>query len=201
MLAHAQLRPTTWEEYVAIDLATDGKVEFYDGETYAMAGGTPAHAAISANVVSALHLALRGRPCVTMSSDVRVGLADDAACYPDATVVCGEARFRSPLTLENPTVVAEVLSPSTAGWDRTGKLERYRAVPSLRYVLLVAHDAWHVTLYARQDDGTWRWTTARAGERLTLDALEVELQVDDLYREVERVGGPSRDARTTPPRA
>ena len=200
MSAHATLLAVSWHDYIAADLAHEGKLEFYDGEVYAMAGGTPAHAALSANVVSALNAALRGCPCVTMSSDVRIALLDDSACYPDAAVVCGDAVFRTPHTLANPLVVAEVLSPTTATWDRTGKLERYCALPSLRYVLLVAHDAWHVTLYARQADGTWTWSTARAGEDLVLGALEVTLAVDELYREVERVGGPSREDRPAPPR-
>lgn len=106
--------------------------------------------------------------------------------------------FRDPHTLVNPTIVVEVLSPATERWDRGGKLERYRSVSSLRYVLLVAHDGWHVTLYARETEGAWTWTTAGPGERLDLRRLEVTIAVDDLYRGVERVGGPAREARSVP---
>ncbi len=189
----------TWEDYLAEDEAFEGKLEFYDGEVYAMAGGTPAHAVITANMTGLVWSGLRGKPCMAMSPDQRVALDNDDACYPDVSVVCGEPVYKPRHTLTNPTLLVEVLSPSTATWDRTGKLARYRALTSLRYVVLVAFDEWHLTLFAREDDGTWTWSTANPGESLELPLLGLSLAVDDVYANVERAGGPSRDTRVGPP--
>jgi Uma2 family endonuclease len=189
----------SFEDYLAADAASDRKLELFEGAVYAMSGASGPHNLLAVNVATLLNLGLRGRPCLTLSSDQRVALPHDEAAYPDVTVVCGDARFGPRHTLLNPSLVVEVLSPGTEVWDRSGKLGRYCALESIRYVLLVAHDAWQISLYARQPDGTWAWSTASAGGALGLDALGVTLPVDEVYANVEAVGGPARTARVRPP--
>lgn len=182
----------SWEDYLAADDAFDGKLERIGGAIYAMAGGTPTHAYLIGTVQALLHAALRGSPCRSTSSEQRVLLPDDDAAYPDATVWCGPAEFKDGTTLVNPTALVEVLSPGTAAWDRTGKLDLYRGIPSVRHVLLVAHDAWHLTLVSRRPDGSWTYDTAGPGGAVRLDAIGVTLDVDAVYEGMDAVGGPLR---------
>jgi len=191
--------PGTFEDYVAADEACDGKLERLHGEIFAMAGGSPAHAYISETIGVLLRLGLRGSPCRSTSSDQRVLLPNDDAAYPDVSVWCGAAEFRDGKTLVNPTVIVEVLSPSTATWDRTGKLELYRGIPSVRHILLVEHDSWYLTLVSRRDDGSWSYDAAGAGGSLTLQAIGVTLNVDEVYEGMDAVEGPPRERR--PPAA
>lgn len=186
---------STWEDYIAADEAFDGKLERLHGEIFAMAGGTAAHALLIGNMQAHLHARLRGTPCRSTSSEQRILLPNNDAAYPDATVWCGPADLRPDHTLTDPTVVVEVLSPSNANWDRTGKLDLYRGIPSLKHVLLVAHDAWHLTLVSRREDGSWSYETAGPGESVRLDAIGVTLSVDEVYEGMDAVGGPARTAR------
>jgi Uma2 family endonuclease len=193
MSSTAERAASTWADYIAADEASPRKLERLHGELFAMAGGSPAHAKIIANLQGMLYVALRGGPCRSTSSEQRVLLPNDDAAYPDASVWCGQADFRDGKTLVNPTVIVEVLSPSTAGWDRTGKLELYRAIPSVRHIVLVEHDFWHVALVSRREDGTWSYDGAGAGGSVHLDAIGVTLHVDDVYEGMDAVGGPARD--------
>ena len=184
-----------WKNYIAADEAFDGKLERLHGEIFAMAGGTAAHALLIGNMQAHLHGRLRGTPCRSTSSKQRILLPNNDAAYADATVWCGPADLRPDHTLTNPTLVVEVLSPSNANWDRTGKLDLYRGIPSLKHVLLVAHDAWHLTLVSRREDGSWSYETAGPGESVRLDAIGVTLSVDEVYEGMDAVGGPARTAR------
>ncbi len=189
----------TWNEYIAADEADPGRLERLHGEIYVMARGSPARAHLIANVQGLLYMKLRGATCQSTSSEQRVLLPEDDAAYPDATVWCGKPEFRDGKTLTNPTVVVEVLSPSNASWDRTGKLELYRGVASMRHVVLVDHASWHVSVVSRRDDGTWSYDAAGPGGSVRLDAIGVTLDVDEIYAEVEVMGGPAREVQ--PPRA
>lgn len=160
-----------------------------------MAGGSPAHAYIIQTLGVLLRLALRGGPCRSTSSDQRVLLPNDDAAYPDLTVWCGEAEFRDGKTLTNPTVIVEVLSPSTEAWDRVGKLDLYLAIPTVQHVLLVEHGCWHLTLVSRREDGTWTYASAGPGGSVNLSAVGITVSVDEVYDDIAAVGGPTRDAR------
>lgn len=150
-----------------------------------MAGGTPTHAAICVNVSSSLRAQLRGRGCQVYSSDLRIRVLETGlATYPDVTVVCKQAELdpEDRNTVTNPTLVVEVLSPSTAAYDRGEKLENYKRIPSLREVVLVAHDEQLIEVWRRGDDGAWSRREARHG-RLALTAVDCTLTVDDVYRD------------------
>ena len=185
----------TWDDYIAADEGQPGRLERLHGELYAMAGGSPAHAYIIQTLGVLLRLALRGGPCRSTSSDQRVLLPNDDAAYPDLTVWCGEAEFRDGKTLTNPTVIVEVLSPSTEAWDRVGKLDLYLAIPTVQHVLLVEHGCWHLTLVSRRADGTWTYASAGPGGSVNLSAVGITVSVDEVYDDIAAVGGPTRDAR------
>ena len=193
MASTAHRLTPTWDDYVAADEATEGRLERLQGEIFAMAGGTPSHAHVAATIQGLMFAGLRGGPCRSTSSDQRVLLPNDDAAYPDLSVWCGKAEFRDGTTLTNPSVIVEVLSPGTAAWDRVGKLDLYRGIPSVKHVLLVEYAHWHLTLVSRREDGSWALDTAGPGGSVTLDAIGLTLRVDEVYEGVAEVGGPTRE--------
>lgn len=173
----------TFADYLELEEMAGVRHEFYRGEIYAMAGGTPEHAALAASITTLIGGQL-GRGCRVYSSDLRVRvLATGLATYPDVTVVCGpsERDPESPSHVTNPKLVVEVLSPSTADYDRGEKLRHYQEIPSLDAVLLVEVAAPGIELWTRTASG---WVSRRfgSGETLALDAVECTLAVDDVYR-------------------
>jgi Uma2 family endonuclease len=177
----------TYAEYLALEEASDTKHEYLRGEIYAMAGGTPEHAALMAAVTIELGMALRGRPCRVYSSELRIRIdATNLSTYPDVSVVCGQRVTskddRNAIT--NPILIVEVLSDSTEAYDRGEKFDHYRHLPSLREYLLVSQRKPKLESYRRNEQGIWMLSEAGAGETLTLAALEgVRLDVDLIYQD------------------
>jgi Uma2 family endonuclease len=176
----------TYADYLALEAASNVKHEFLEGEIYAMAGGTPDHAALAVAVSAALVGQLRDQPCRVFSSDLRIRvLATGLATYPDVTVVCGplEHDTESATTVVNPTMVVEVTSDGTEDYDRGEKLENYRQIPTLRECLLVSHRTRSIDVWRRNPDGgEWRREQARAGDKVRLASIDGELSVDEIYR-------------------
>jgi Uma2 family endonuclease len=172
-------------EYVRFEAEAREKHEFVAGLILAMAGGTLEHARRVAKVIELLGAQLRGRRCSVLDSNARVRVqASGNAYYPDASVFCGsiESDPDDALSAVNPVVLVEVLSPSTAEYDRTDKLEDYRRIPSLRHVVQVAHDAERVDVWTR-DDATWNVTTYGSGQHAELAAVECSLDVAEVLRD------------------
>lgn len=178
----------SFADYLELEAISRVKHEYLDGHAWAMAGGSPDHAAIAINVAIILGSALRDRPCRVYSSDLRVRVkATGLATYPDLTVVCGtletDPEDRRGNTATNPTLLVEVLSPSTANYDRGEKLAHYKQIPSIREILLIAHEEHRLELWRRTDTG-WTLEVACAGaeERLSLSSLDCTLELADVYR-------------------
>jgi Uma2 family endonuclease len=174
----------SYAEYVAAEHARDVRHEFLKGLVYAMAGGTPEHGALAAAVIREIGGALRGKPCRVYSSDVRVRVTEtDLSTYPDASVVCGQLKTdpEDPDAILNPTVLVEVLSPSTEAHDRGAKWAHYRRIASLREYILVAQDERRIELYRRNEQGRWELYEARSGERVAVESLGIALEVDMVY--------------------
>lgn len=188
MIAHmageaAQALRYTYDEYLAIERETGVRHEWYDGYVYAMAGGTLAHGALSAAIVSELRDLARKCGCVVFSSDTKVRIeAAKLSTYPDASVVCGpiETARVDANAMTNPTIVVEVLSNSTEKYDRGDKWESYRQLPSLKHFVLVSQSKPHIEVYTREGDH-WTLRDAFAGESATLDALGGSIAVDSVY--------------------
>ncbi len=179
----------SYHDYLAALEVSGVKLEYCDGEIYAMAGGTPVHADLAASVIRLLGNALLGR-CRVSSSDLKVRIeATDLTTFPDATVVCGERETSSVdrNAVTNPTLVVEVTSASTEDYDRGEKLHHYEQCPSLRAVLFVSHRRQQVTAVVRDAEG-WSESEHRAGERVALQALGCTLDVSELYAGIQLDG-------------
>jgi Uma2 family endonuclease len=173
----------TFEQYLELEEVARVRHEFYNGEIYAMAGGTPEHAAMAAAITSLLGRQLASSPCRVYSSDLRVRvLATGLATYPDITVICGRSERcpDSPTHVVNPKVVVDVSSDGTAEYDRGEKLQHYQQIASLEAVVLVDHSRPRIELWTRSS-GAWRASEFTAGERVSLDPIGCALLVDDVY--------------------
>jgi Uma2 family endonuclease len=177
------------EEYLELERRAETKSEYFDGEIFAMSGASETHNTISLNIASEFRAAFKGTPCRAYVSDLRVNIADTGLyTYPDVVAVCGGPQFTDAHvdTLLNPTVVVEVLSPSTEAYDRGAKFRNYRSVPTLREYVLVAQDAPRVEVYARQPDGRWLLTQDVEGLESSVQfaALGITLPLADIYDRV-----------------
>ncbi|MBK9442636.1 MAG: Uma2 family endonuclease [Comamonadaceae bacterium] len=175
----------TAEDYLAGEMASDIRHEYVDGEVYAMAGAGEPHNLIALNVASRLRNLVRGGPCRVFISDMKLHVADwDAFYYPDVMVVC-DARDTQTHYKELPSLVVEVLSPSTESIDRREKMLAYRTLPSLREYLLIAQDKCHVELYRRADNGAWYLAALPEGAAVPLECVKTSLTLDELYEDVK----------------
>jgi len=179
----------TPDEYLALERKAEYKSEYFNGEIFAMTGASRRHNLVAANVLAALHLQLRKRPCEIYSSDMRVKVSPTGLyTYPDVVIVCGEPMFDDEQkdTLLNPTVLVEVLSKSTASYDRGEKFEHYRKVKSLAEYLVIAQDKYHVEQYTKQSDDRWLlWETDDPQKTIRLSSIECDLALADIYDKVE----------------
>jgi Uma2 family endonuclease len=178
----------SFDEYLLLEEIAEVKHEFLDGQVWAMAGGTPEHAAICGNVTTLLNVQLHGRRCRVFSSDLRVRVkATGLGTYPDVTVVCGKLETdpedRKANTAVNPRVIVEVLSPSTEGYDRSEKLSHYQAVASIDEVVLVAHDRREIEIVRRDPNGSWSRHVARGDETARLQSIACDLPLSEVYRD------------------
>ena len=184
----------TPEQYLEIERAAGYKSEYFQGEMFAMAGAKEAHNLMVANLIAAFHQQLRSRTCRLYPSDMRVRVsAKGLYAYPDVVVVCGEPRFLDEArdTLLNPTLLVEVLSPSTEAYDRGRKFQHYKSIESLNEYLLVASDRVHADLFTRQPEARWLLTSAsRLADSLDLQTAGCRAVAGRFVRE----GGPARSS-------
>jgi Uma2 family endonuclease len=181
------LRPRyTLPEYLEIEDGSTGvKHEYVGGEIYAMAGGSPEHAALTSALGMLIGLHLRGGPCRTYSSDLRIGIAAaDVYTYADLSVVCDpvERDSASSTHVTNPRLVVEVLSHSTERYDREQKRLYYQQIESLAEYVLVSQDRRRVEVWRRDETG-WAHAVSGEGESARLECIDFDLDVDELYRE------------------
>ena len=151
----------TADEYLTWERVQPAKHEFFHGEVFAMAGGSPRHNALCARVSGTLGNALDARGCVVLSSDQRVGIAAGAHyVYPDVSVVCGPLDLELNDVLTNPTSVVEVLSSTTEQYDRGLKWEGYQRLGSLQDYVLVSQSEARIEQFRRGPDGSWIYRAA-----------------------------------------
>jgi Uma2 family endonuclease len=184
MIAPAHRLQYTYAEYLALEASSNVKHEYLDGQIYAMAGGTPEHAALAAAVIGLLFPELRAGRCRAHDADLRVRVpATGLSTYPDVTVVCGR-RERDPkdeLAVTNPTLIVEVLSRSTEDYDRGEKLEHYKRLASLHQYVLVSYREPSVEVWTRDANGVWTSSIAREGDVAELASIGARLDVRELY--------------------
>jgi Uma2 family endonuclease len=179
---HAYLTP---EEYLTMERQAEHKSEYIDGVVYAMSGASFRHNAIVANVVAELVQQLRGHPCRALPSDMKVRMPDSSKFfYPDMSVVCGEPEFHDERTdvLLNPTLIVEVLSESTASFDRGEKFQAYQRLDSLWEYILISQDKHLVEQYIRQTKESWTYTAMVGAESsLALPSIKCTLSLKAVY--------------------
>lgn len=182
----------TPEEYLALERQAQCKSEYYAGEIFAMAGASRWHNLIVTNVLRELSLQLKGRPCTTYPSDMRVKVSPTGLyTYPDVTVVCGEAQFEDNQqdTLLNPTLIVEVFSESTEAYDRGGKFAHYRKLTSLMEYVLITQTKPHIEHYLRQPDNRWLLSEADSlHDTIHLPSIDCRLVLAEVYDKVDIVG-------------
>jgi Uma2 family endonuclease len=179
----------TPEEYLRREREASERHEYLDGYLLPVAGASETHVRIVLNLSIALGPALLDQGCFAGSNDMRVRVDENGMyAYPDFVAVCGEPpRYTADgsHSLVNPTLLVEVLSPSTRNFDRSEKFARYRALDTLAEYLTVEQHAPHVELHTRQPDGRWLLTETRdLGATLRLESVACDLPLADLYRRV-----------------
>jgi Uma2 family endonuclease len=188
MSSQLQSRVTS-KEYLALERQAQIKSEYLNGEIFAMSGASRRHNLITVNIAAELYAQLRQQPCEVYTSDMRVKISPTGLyTYPDVVVACKEPQFEDAEidTLLNPTLIVEVLSQSTADYDRGGKFEHYRSLDSFQEYLLVAQDRCHIVHYIRQPHHTWVLSeTHLLSDHLSLPSLGGELVVSEAYAKVQ----------------
>ncbi len=185
----AQQQPyLTPEQYLEIERAAQFRSEYYNGRMYAMSGGTVPHATIIGNLSRELGNALKKRPCLVVTSDLRVRVAPDGLyTYPDIAVVCGEPKLLDGRkdTLLNPALIVEVLSPSTEMSDRGFKFAQYRTVESLEEYALVSQTEPRVEVFRRQPGGHWLLSEFVGLEATChFDSVNASVPLSEIYDKV-----------------
>lgn len=179
-----------FEDYLATEREyLDAKHEYFAGEVFAMAGASNNHNLITANLIRRLGNQLEGRPCTVLANDMRLRIQTaDACAYPNVVVVCDKPVFHDDRrdVLTNATLVVEVLSPSTEGYDRGGKFAIYRSLSSLRQYVLVPQDRFAIDVFTRQADGRWlldAYTDPAAP--IHFESIGCTLTLAEMYDKVE----------------
>lgn len=189
MTAEAK-RIYTMEEYLALERESDVKYEFWNGEIFAMSGGTRLHDQITGNVYKKISSLLEGKDCEAFTGNMQIKVpAALPYRYGDGSVACGNAefeRFNGNDLLLNPLLIWEVLSPSTEAYDRGDKFTFYKSIPTFREYLLIAQHRPHITHYVKQSDGSWKQMEINDPEgSVHLPSIDCTLELRDVYHNVK----------------
>jgi Uma2 family endonuclease len=175
----------TIQEYLEMENNALEKHEYYKGEIFAMSGASARHNVISSNIFIALGISLKGKNCRPYGSDMRVNIPENTLfTYPDISIYCGDV-----VTLDDdentatqPTVIFEILSPSTMNYDRGVKFMLYRAIPSLRDYVLVESESIHAEHFAINKEGLWQLKEYNnINDEILIKTLDVKLLLSEIY--------------------
>ncbi len=178
------------EDYLTMEEVSPVKHEYFDGEIFQMAGASEQHNTITINIAGELHQQLKKRPCKVYQNDMRLYIEKEGIyVYPDVMVVCGKPdikKFKSLDNILNPVLIVEVLSESTADYDKGAKFEQYRTIDSFKEYLLVSQDRKQLTRYTKQSDGSWVLTDFIGDKtQIELSSIECSLSIEDIYDKVD----------------
>ena len=189
MVIDTTVQKVTPQEYLAWEESATEKHEYRDGEIVEMAGGTTNHNAIVGNIYLALRLGLRGTGNYRIFfSDVRLWIpSKNTFTYPDVMVVRGDVVYHDNRqdTIVNPTLIIEVLSNSTKGYDKTDKFDAYRSLPSFTEYIAIDQYRYSVEQYVKTDDRQWVITYHESEDNvLELSSIDVAIKLTDIYANV-----------------
>lgn len=195
----------TEEEYLALEEKSETKHEYFNGRIYpmqppldapaeivAMSGGTNTHARISGQALASLISGLRGKPCRAVGSDQKVKIeASGMNTYPDVAVYCLDARFADEkgVTLLEPRVLVEVLSPSTEAYDRGDKFYQYKLIPTLCDYILIAQNRVRIEHFSRRDADWIMRVFIERGDVVALPSVDAKLPLAEVYEEIDVPSG------------
>ena len=172
--------------YLEWEAEQPDKHEYLAGEIFAMVGARREHVLVAGNLYAQLRSHLKGSRCQTFVSDMKLFVeAADAYFYPDVMVSCDERDRRAELTIEHPLLIVEVLSDSTAAYDRGTKFSAYRKLPDLSEYLLVDIEQRRLELY-RRDNGHWLYFDTDSADRpLQLASVDLSIGLDDAFEDLD----------------
>lgn len=181
---------TSEEDYLTMEAVSPVKHEYLDGEIFQMAGASDEHNTIAMNIAAELHQQLKKRPCKVYQNDMRLYVEKEGIyTYPDVMIVCGKPEIKTYKNLDNilnPVLIVEVLSPSTADYDKGGKFEQYRTIESFKEYLLVSQDAKQITRYTKQSNGSWILMDFIGDKtEIELASIGCSLSTEDIYDKVD----------------
>ena len=184
MIALAQQK-LTLHEFLDWENQQVERHEFYRGEVFAMVGGRRIHGRVVVNLGAQLNLQLRGSPCQVFSEGMKVQIADDTILYPDLFVTCDPADLATEMIFRAPTLVIEVLSPSTQGYDRSQKFALYRRLESLREYILVDPETQRIEGFRRGTDGLWVLHDMSQDEALECASISCRVALTDVFQGID----------------
>ena len=192
------LKKISFLEYLEQEEQSETKHEYHDGFVWAMAGGTLNHGIIGNNVNAAIRgeLMKKGGRCKPINNDVKIYIEDfNRGVYPDGMVICGEPKFhlkRKDIVV-NPILIIEVLSPSTAAFDRGEKFKFYKSLPSFKEYILITQGQPLVEGFYREEKNLWRISHAIGlEESIPVYSIDAEISLKDIYAFIEFSGGVQR---------
>ena len=186
MVARPQYLKMSVAAYLALEQESEEiRYEYIDGYAYLLAGGTPAHALIAANLIAEIKPQLRGGPCRVYTSDVKVRLSQSRYVYPDVVVSCNEHDADPEVNaLEQPRVIIEILSPGTEAYDRGDKSNYYRACPSIQEYVMVSTQRQLVEVYRRINGKLWTLYPFESGDNVEFASIQTMIPIDSIYENV-----------------
>ena len=184
-----QERKYSLEEYFDLEMSSDARYEYWNGEVFCMSGVSENHAQIEINLVAWLTTKLRTRECRVFPANMRIKVPSlPPYRYADLSLLCGRPSFEKiggVDVLTNPTLIIEVLSESTEAYDRGDKFTHYKSIPDFREYLLVAQHRPHVTQYVKQEDGSWNYCEVNdLAASIALPSLDCALKLNEVYQDV-----------------
>jgi len=176
----------TFDEYIALERQVGTKFEYYHGEVFAMAGGSPVHSIIEGNLIAALIPRLAGSGCRTYTSSLRILIeASGLYTYPNLSIVCGALSLGPGMSATNAKVIFEVLSPSTRRYDRVGKFEHYRQILTIEEYVLVEQDGYSIDRRRKLPNGEWEFSSFQGEDAvLELTSVNLSLPLSEIYTDV-----------------
>jgi Uma2 family endonuclease len=169
------------EDYLILNRSSkDMRYEYLDGDVRMLAGGSPDHSIIIANLTAAIKGPLKGSQCRVYNSDVQLKLSEKRYVFPDITISCDERDRNQKETIRYPLVVVEVLSPTTEATDRGKKAAYYRACPTIQEYVMVDSEEVFVEVH-RREEGRWTINTFEPGDSITLESLSIQFPIADAY--------------------
>lgn len=183
--------PLTLEAFLAWESTQSGRHEFHAGEVFAMVGARRTHGRVVSNLNAAFFNALRGGPCQVFAEGMKLQVADDTILYPDVFVTCDKADLATEQVFRAPSVVVEVLSPSTQAYDRSVKFAFYRRLASLREYVLVDPDTRRVESFRRGEGDVWTFHDMSDDAAVRIACLDIALPIADVFDGIEPPAGPA----------